>query len=382
MHKKPQDKFYVAPFRGKEGLESIRNQWKIVNDNMNGKRFFHLYEWYISYITALEKDDLSVYFFVVYWNDQPRAIFPLRRTIKDIYGLKLMIFELPQETQMPFCDFILPKNDDTRDILRAFIGFLNGSHQFAWDVIRLPKVLEDCSILYSLNCTPYPLTISEFVGYCNYLACEPYEQIMKNVSKNFRSNLRKARNKLCKLESVEYSYTRDAALLQQYYKEFLDLEASGWKGIHGTRSAIKFRSRLPEFYSSLVENFSSIGGVEIQMLRVDGVAIASDFLLWTDNTCYKLKTAYDESYKKYAPGHMLRENLFKRCYETQEAKYINFISNADWHQQWKPLKHKVFTCSLFNKSPYGLSLFILKRCMKIVPPLYRSRLRRFFRFIS
>ncbi len=65
----------------------------------------------------------------------------------------------------------------------------------------------------------------------------PFDETFSALSKNFRGNLRKARNKLAKLEGVEFVSARGPEELASALEVFLDVEASGWKGASGTGTA-------------------------------------------------------------------------------------------------------------------------------------------------
>lgn len=90
---------------------------------------------------------------------------------------------------------------------------------------------------------------------------------------------------------------------------FLTLEAAGWKGANGTALA-----RLPgdvAYFRDLVARFAAIDGARIDILRLDGAAIAAGVLLDLAGQAHFLKIAYDEGRARLSPGRALAIEMLR-----------------------------------------------------------------------
>jgi CelD/BcsL family acetyltransferase involved in cellulose biosynthesis len=346
-------------FQGAAGLTAIREDWKRVTRALDEPRFFHHYEWYESYLNTLS--DSPVYFVLARRKGAPIGVIPLVVSPQRIAGTKLRGLSLPHHPHMLLCDAPLTGEAADHITARELIMFLRRQRSIQWDVLFFPNLLEDSGLLSALNAGPTALLISGPQTRCNYLPCLQPEEFAARLSQNFRGNLRKARNKLAKLNRVEFISARNRPEIDLALDEFLAVEASGWKGTTGERSAIKLDGRVLSFYQSLTLNFSRIGVCEINLLRVEGKCIAGQFCLVMGDTAYILKIGYDETYAQVAPGNMLLEHTIQRYLREGAIRYVNLITDALWHSCWRPMSYAVSTAWVFNMTAAGLGAYSLLR---------------------
>lgn len=337
--------------QGLGGLDTIRGAWNTLTGRTSHPRYFHMYSWYKAYVECLETSPGRVVFVLTYQGEDLEAIFPFRKFEKRRIGLRLRVFQSPHHKHMDLYDVVLNSRLDHRSLLSELLQFLNEHRCYKCDVIQFGNVLEDSATLHllqgddSLRTTVFP------TGFCDYLPVLSEENLLKAVSHNFRGNLRKARNKLGKRAKVEFLSTRAPETLQQYFPHFLEIEASGWKGGSGTRSAIKLHPSLTAFYGRLLERFSDEKRCEINLLKVDGWAIAGQFALIVGETMYVLKIGYDEQYAELSPGNLLLAHVLDRLSTEDGIRYVNLITHAAWHTSWRPSRYQVFQCSCYSSSP-------------------------------
>ncbi len=82
-------------------------------------------------------------------------------------------------------------------------------------------------------------------------------------------------------------------------EEFLELEASGWKGRRGTALASHAKTRA--FALAAFANTSWL----IERLSLDERALAMNLNLISGGAAFTIKTAYDEAFSAYSPGTLL-----------------------------------------------------------------------------
>lgn len=349
-------------FQGASGLAAIREDWKSVTRALDKPRFFHLYEWYESYLTTMS--DSPVYFVLARRKGAPVGVIPLVLSPQRFAGMKLRCLSLPHHPHMLLCDAPVTNEGAGNITMRELITYLRRQRGIRWDALFFPNLLEDSGLLSALNDGSTALQISEPQNHCDYLPCLPPDELAARFSQNFRGNLRKARNKLAKFNRVEFISIRSPQEIDLALDQFLAVEASGWKGEAGERSAIKLGGRVLAFYQSLTRNFSRIGACEINLLRAEGKCIAGQFCLLAGDTSYILKIGYDEAYAQAAPGNMLLEHTIHRYFREGAIKYVNLVTDALWHSCWRPLSYVVYRAWGFNITAAGLTAYLLLRAKR------------------
>jgi hypothetical protein len=92
--------------------------------------------------------------------------------------------------------------------------------------------------------------------------------------------------------------------LDEWTREFLELEAAGWKGDRGNALA---RSRsTARLFADTVEQAARAGALERLALRLNGRPIAMLANLIAPPGAFAWKTAYDETYARFSPGVLLQ----------------------------------------------------------------------------
>jgi Acetyltransferase (GNAT) domain len=344
-------------FRGKAGFAAIAHEWKRITDTLSRRRFFHLYEWHRSFLEALGGDDGSLVCFLAYLGGDIEAIFPFQMRKSRRLGITANVLELRSHPHLALRDVVIAEGMDHSGLIKDLIRFTILHPEYRCDIIRMEYVLEESALLEAASMEPKALSIWETMGYCDYLPCRPYEEYRGALSANFRAQLRRSHNRAAKRGGVSYRATRDPQELKRFYQQFLDVEASGWKGAEG--SAVRLHENLKAFYANLVEYFSSFGGCEIHLLEVDGAVIAAQFCLVVNDTMYSLKIGYDERWSSLSPGHLLTQYALDRCGKGGEVRWFNLVSDEVWQQPWVPMRYKLYRWHRFNTTVPGLLALVL-----------------------
>jgi CelD/BcsL family acetyltransferase involved in cellulose biosynthesis len=159
-------------------------------------------------------------------------------------------------------------------------------------------------------------------------------QAEERTSARFRSNLRRRARKLQEagapaLRRVDRPEDVDGAL-----GEFLALEASGWKGRHGT--AIALDRALVKFYAHVARDAALRGALAVRILELDGRAVAVHLGIVHRGVYYLPKTAYDEGLGPASPGQLLQREVLAEC-EARGLSRFEFLGpDMDWKRDWEP----------------------------------------------
>jgi CelD/BcsL family acetyltransferase involved in cellulose biosynthesis len=146
------------------------------------------------------------------------------------------------------------------------------------------------------------------------------------LSAKKRKELRRQHNRLADLGTVSFDRLADDAGLDLWVDQFLELEASGWKGAAG--SALASHTATEALFREGMAGAAQRGKLERLALRLDGepVAMLASFL--TPPGAYSYKTAFDERFARHSPGVLLqRENL--AVLERKDIHWTDSCAAAD-----------------------------------------------------
>ena len=366
----------VDVYRGRAGLAAVSEQWRILLDGLRRKRFFHYYGWWKSYLDSLDREPDAVSIFVVRNAGQPVAILPLKRCTRKWYGLRASVWNLPEHPHLPLNDILCGRGVTAADVIAALTRALREHESGSWDVLGFTSVLEESPLAGFVTGTSSRV-VTTLLETCDYLTCHgAYEDIAVEFSRNFRSNLNKARNKLAREQGVDFTSVTDHSGLIRAFAEFAEIEVSGWKGAKGTGTAIKLHPELMKFYQSLIDELSACGAIMINILKVGDRPIASQFCIKDEDTLYVLKLAYDEDWSRVAPGNMLLERVIQEGIRSKGFQYINLVGDPPWFKDWQPNSLSVYNIWLFNRTPVGLTLFGAMKAKQWLKLYYHKYLKR------
>ena len=338
-----------------DGLATLEKEWGELESKIDSCGFYHTVEWYKSYVDEIDQDLL---FFALYLDENLSAIFPLKSTIRQMFGLRLKVLQLPEHPHFPLKDFIFPLTGKT-NIIAEFISNLNNGTEMKWDLIEVRGVFLGASLVTEVERGALEKVVVERSRRkTNYFECNDFSDIRAGFSKNFKGNLRKARNKLHKAGEVDFETVRSVPELYDAFEVFLEIEGSGWKGEEGVGTAIKLDPSLVKFYRSLINNF---GGekkdgrryVEINLLRLNEEVIAAQFCIVVRETVYILKIGYREDYSFCSPGNMLVEYRLRLACEDENIRYVNLVTDMSWHKSWNPSALEKCSVLIWNNTWLG-----------------------------
>lgn len=123
------------------------------------------------------------------------------------------------------------------------------------------------------------------------------------MSAGRRKELRRQRRRLQDIAPVTVTTSCSGEEIAAALKDFMVLEASGWKGIAGT--AIATDPALKAFVQGAVAGLAAQGQARIDRLYLNGTAIAATITLTSGDTAWCWKIAYNEGLSRSSPGVQL-----------------------------------------------------------------------------
>jgi len=349
------DELRIAVHQGRAGLAELQADWDRLASGLPEKRFVHCFHWYRSYLDALETDPQSVHFVALYRADLPVAIFPLKRSARTMAGITMRILEIPRHSHSDLRDFIYARSPENTGLISQLLSHLRQQRDIRWDWLSMTNVPEDSAAAFSLASSPPARLVTVQHGTSKSVpCCTPQGTALDRLSGNFRRNLRRLARRCEEQGTLTYHSYREPQDLQRAFEQFLDVEASSWKGKTGTGSAIRLDPSTVRFYQELMTSFSATRDCFINLLMLNDKCIAGQFCLLSNGVLNVLKIGYLEEYENVAPGNLLFERLFRDCSPDGPFHTVNFVTGAAWNDVWKPVSLRVMNYHLFNCTWRGI----------------------------
>jgi len=124
--------------------------------------------------------------------------------------------------------------------------------------------------------------------------------------------MRRLRRRLGDLGRLEVDELRPGGDVDRWLREFLDLEAAGWKGRAGT--ALDCHPASRDFLLAVGTEAFRRGRLHLLALRLEGRAIAMKLNLLAAPGAFALKIAFDEAYARFSPGVLLEVETIRNLH--------------------------------------------------------------------
>lgn len=179
-----------------------------------------------------------------------------------------------------------------------------------------------------------------------------------------RNNDRLRRRMTEKGSTPEFVVIRDPARVRDAVLDCGRLESSGWKASVGT--AMSADDPQGRFYRAVLEYYCRRSEGVIYQLRVGGQVVATDLCLTRREMSIVLRTTYDEDWKAYAPGVLLREDIIRSLYAEGRVREYEFYGPLmEYQLRWTRDTRTVYHLTCFRHQwVRGVRQFVKKSTAK------------------
>jgi CelD/BcsL family acetyltransferase involved in cellulose biosynthesis len=148
------------------------------------------------------------------------------------------------------------------------------------------------------------------------------------------------------------------------------VEASGWKGAAGT--AILSSPATTAFYRRVAEAFHARDALRVSTITLDGRLAAFDLCLLVDGRLYLLKTGFDESFRKLAPGLVLRLSVIERCFELGLRAHELLGDQAEWKAKFATSERPHVQWTGYGRNGRGVRSYAVRRGQRAIVQTVRA----------
>ena len=345
---------------GLELFHQLGDEWREFLDRVENDSPYWRPEWIRAALRAYSPQ-AKVVVVTVRRQGSLAAILPLVEERGKFAGLPARKLRAPMTTVGVGVDILCaiqrPEQDDAIALLWNAIKTRQG-----WDVLELPSVFEGTAVErltalaqkdgHPTGNWPVPL-IAFFVIPQGPTAKKDLEKYPRHPK--LRSKVRQREAKLAALGSVRLLRTEKngAADLQRFY----DMEAGGWKGKE--KSAITSDPRSHQFFNEVTSEAEKSGHLCLYTLELDGKAIAAHIGFNYRGRYWAAKSTYDESYRDYAPGHVIVKAILADCSQRGISEYVMGI-REDWKMEWtQDVRKRSYQC-IFGRGLWPRALHTVR----------------------
>jgi len=237
------------------------------------------------------------------------GVFPLERRAR-YKGLPVAAFSMWRHIYCALCTPLIRRGSE-RECLDAFLDWLDAERGCALMDFNLVSgegpfhnLLNDC-----LTARGRSGFVSEHHSRAILRPQENSDLYLRAaLRRDHRKDCRRKTRRLAELGALEFDSLEFEGDVHRWIEEFLQLEASGWKGREGSAFACNETNR--SYFAAIAKAAFETDRLMMLALRLDGkpVAMKCNFISMPGSFAFKI--AFDESYAEYSPGFLLEiENV-------------------------------------------------------------------------
>lgn len=334
----------VRCFTGIKGLNDLAPAWQGLFQTCQNPCFYNDWRWHQAVQQHLTP--CNIRYFAVYEGETLIGIVPLNRYTRRRFGLPIVYLTFPTHPVIDLADIVLRRDKFHIDLLDVVLRYINRQRLFRWDALDLSRFPSRSSTYALIGKHAVTAHRSAFVerGVDGSLLTP----LSKKQIKNTRRHLNKAKRQY---GDVTFTRTRSVQDIGAAYDLFLEVEASSWKGADGTGTAIRLQPRARAFFQAVLEQFSSTGDAQVNVLYVNGKPAAAQLALRMQDRLALLKIGYDEALKDIGPGGAALLSCLEQ--ESDSTRELSLVTDPPWAQRWHFQTEQIWSYNRFNKTFYA-----------------------------
>lgn len=215
------------------------------------------------------------------------------------------------------------------DDLFAWLG-RSGVHVLKWPRFGLDGGVADALFAYLRRtgrdvrvCADHERPTLEADGGC------PDAYMTRHLTAKRRREIGRCRRRLSELGQLEFRTLEGAVESDWWAREFLRLEATGWKGETGARTALACRPDERAHFRQTVAEAARRGQLLAHSLELDGRPVAMTINYRAGNAVWAYKTAYDAALAKFSPGVLVEIEGTRGMMTDPTIQWVDSCSDGD-----------------------------------------------------
>lgn len=337
---------------GRSGFDRLRARWQALVDGWQDASYVQQPAWIGCHMDGLPDGGSEIHFITAERGGRLGGVLALEYRQGGIHALMPQLMLVCGEHLIQ-ADLVADRA--SLDLWPAMMGWLERQRGLRCMALRLPIVGADSALHQAVTLDQGRPTQRAVRGNTAWLDCShDAEFALREVSRGFRQNLNRLSRRAAQSGELVYQLADTPAALEGALEDFFKVEASGWKKDTGT--AILQDPALVRFYRSLVRDYGPRGTCRINVLRLDGQAIAAQFGLISGRTLHLLKIGYSAEHASLAPGNLIMRETISRVCADPALDRLSFVTHPTWAHHWKPHLTPIEYVTVFPDTLFGRAL--------------------------
>lgn len=162
------------------------------------------------------------------------------------------------------------------------------------------------------------------------------EYIRAALSSKRRKEIKRQENRLAEMGDLQFATLEpqaqsgeydEFASFESFIADFIQLEASGWKGQEG--SAFACNPDHQEFFYAVTKAAYERRRLAMMALQLDGHSIAIKLDFFAGDGAFAFKIAYDEEYSRFSPGVLVELEGICRVHDNPHLHWMDSCAIPD-----------------------------------------------------
>lgn len=305
-------------------FSGLNRDWNKLLISSDYNSLFLTHEWFSCFINSFQIDNKLAVVLILDQNDIV-GILPLYRDHDNFMGFNYNVLRSISNVHTPKYNFIMKRGCEAF-VEKALVWV---ARYLRCDFVQLDYV---CNQTYLMNVFSrmrhkYLKVKSLKIMKSPHILinCE-WENYYHGIPKSFRKHLDSRQRRSEKDYAVELERVKGHSLDRQTLNDAFLIEDKGWKGRN--RSSVLKNDQVKNFYYNLAFSLNRRGCFELLFLRFSGKRVAFDYNLNYEACCNMVKIGYDEQFKRYSPGNVLRKLAIQNAFQNNYRKY-DLLGAAD-----------------------------------------------------
>lgn len=335
-------------------LAELQPAWDSLWRSAQPSSFFLTYDWMrCSWDELKAENKLRV--FVGWDEDRPRLVAPLMRSRRSERGVPARWLTFIEHPEAQVADVLYPAKEEGSHGLSALLQHLQQECK-DWDVLALDKLPADSPTIDHLRnalASSGPHWAMQPSHEAYYISLQgTWEDYLISRSPRFRKTLRNIVNRVERVgATVRVNRYVGAALDSQVLQKLFSVSDSSWK--LGDGIAMTSKKQRMRFFEDIVSNPRQQNFIQIWLLEVDSMPIASETQVIDGPTVYAIRSDYDEKYAEASPGVYLQMEILKQLFAGPYGGYNFGVGLNSYKARWTEDRLSLLKFKAYNTNLYG-----------------------------
>jgi hypothetical protein len=177
--------------------------------------------------------------------------------------------------------------------------------------------------------------------------------LLASLSTKSRKQFRRLSRRFSESGSMAFVELDSAGDLDTWVRDFLRLEASGWKG--RADSALACHASDRAFFTTMTREAFRRGRLMMLAMHLNGLPVAMKCSLMAGPASFSFKIAFDEAFARFSPGVLLEVENIRRLHLAPGLRWMDSCAEADHsmaNRLWMD-RRTIQTVAIASRRPMG-----------------------------